>query len=350
MLNHLRIRHFRNFRSRHFDLHPQITLIQGSNGSGKTSLLEAIYFLSQGRSFRSLQLNRLVQAEEAEFTLFATGNAAEEEIKIGLLRNLKGGSRLKLNGMTQKNHLSIMRLMPVQLFNPEQLSQFMSQSNMRRQSLYWGAFYDYPPFLELWQQYRKTLEQRNAALKQKLASGIIRGFDQGLVKLAGEIDDFCGQYVRSLSAILHETIGKFLSETDLQFGYYRGWSKETDLKELIESHLEQDVERGYTFYGPHRADLRFRVRQLPAIEVLSRGQQKLLVSAFKLAQMRLLESRNERQGLLLLDDLLSEFDEHHTQLILDQCLALRSQKIFTCIDHRLSKNLGTNEHGIISLL
>ena len=121
----------------------------------------------------------------------------------------------------------------------------------------------------------------------------------------------------------------------IELSYYRGWGKDQTLAEALEQHLEQDRKIGHTQYGPQRADLRAKVNGLPASEVLSRGQQKLLICSLKIAQGILLQTHTQYSPIFLLDDIVSEFDQTHLQRIFEQLLPLNAQLLISVINPAL---------------
>lgn len=330
--------------------HPKLNIIEGHNGSGKSSLLEAIYFLTQGRSFRSTQLNRLVSHGQTAFSLFAELELAQGRSVLGVSRDLHGDAKIRLDGANLPSHLEVMKRVPVVLFNPEQFSLLASSTKARRQLLDWGVFYTQSAFLKVWQDLRKALKQRNAALKQKAAPALVKLWDPLIVEASHHIDQYRAQYVNSVVTELQAMIGDFLDTHSVQLQYYRGWSKEHDLTEVLHKSFDQDRVIGHTQHGPQRADLRVKVDHLPASEVLSRGQQKLLISALKIGQGLLLQQQYPAKMIYLLDDIASEFDQTHAARIFQYLQQLDAQVFITAVDARqLPLPTQAAEYGLWSL-
>ena len=132
--------------------------------------------------------------------------------------------------------------------------------------------------------------------------------------------------------MFRSTLGELTHIDGLELSYLRGWDRGRELREVLDEQFERDRDRGFTQAGPHRADLRVRVRGLSADEVLSRGQQKLVVCAMKLAQGRLFSAANSQDCVFLVDDLPSELDRHHRQLLCQLLGALECQVFVSCVD------------------
>lgn len=343
MLQRLVIQHFRNIDTLECRPHPQFNLITGPNGAGKTSFLEAIYFLSHGRSFRTQRLARLIQQESSDFSLFAELFQQDQVNSIGLARDQTGEGKLKLNGNLLSSHVSITQLMPSLLINPELYSQFWQGSAPRRAILDWGLFYEHPEFLSLWQRCSRILKQRNAALRQHQPSYLITLWDEELISLSEKLEIFRKNYFENLLEIIFSKLKNFLDHQSIQLLYQRGWpsEKNKNLGDYLKTHLDQDQQLGHTYYGPHRADIKIKVHadfhQANAQEILSRGQQKKLITTLRLAQGQLLEQNTGQSCLYLLDDLASELDIPNRNNLLEQLSDMSSQIFLTALTPEIFK-------------
>jgi DNA replication and repair protein RecF len=172
----------------------------------------------------------------------------------------------------------------------------------------WGVFHVEQSFHGLWREYNRILKQRNAALRAGARQPDIQVWDKGLVDTALKITALRENYLANLLPVL-ENYSEQLIGFIPQFSYSRGWQKDEDLADKLKDSLETDRAQGYTRAGPHRADLHIKHESLPAQASFSRGQQKLLVSAMRLAQITHLKQQSGQQTVLLVDDLAAELDE-----------------------------------------
>ena len=331
MLNRLDIQNFRNLKAASLQPTAGFNVFYGENGSGKTSLLEAIYFMSHGRSFRTTLLSRIIQEDQGEFNLFAeiTEDASQ---KLGLSRHRDGSAKMRLNGKNLSSSADIAKILPVILFHPESFDLLTSGSRARRQLLDWGVFYTQSAFFKTWQDVKKCVEQRNAMLKTAPSAAMMASWNHGLSQAGELLDSLRAQYVEALNPLLQELLQDFLPGFALTLSYHRGWPKDQSLLETLQAHFAADLKAGHTLQGPHRADLRLKIQHVPAEEVLSRWQQKLLICALKIAQGRLLQSQTGRAPLYLLDDLASELDNKNRVLLLNQLKNLQAQVFLTSIE------------------
>lgn len=332
MLEHLHIYSFRNISELELALAPEFNLICGRNGSGKTSILEALYYLTHLRSFRSSSLENIIQHGQASFTLYADRG---ENWSMGVQKPLLGMASLRLNGEPQSSIAAIAKQIPTVLVNSETFHLLDAGPEFRRQFMDWGVFHMEHCFLEAWRSYRHALKQRNMALKQGLSDTEIRSWSAVLLEEAEKIDGYRQAFFESWQPGATQLFSQLLSFEGLGLPlltYRRGWPQGAALGEILEANLAQDRRLKYTQYGPHRADLEIMMGGQPAKEILSRGQQKLFVIAMKLSQGDWLHQHRSESCLYLLDDLPAELDFENCQKVLACIYSLGSQVVLTSIE------------------
>ena len=329
-LDVLNIHDFRNIRQLNLALHPRFNLISGQNGSGKTAILEAIYFLSLGRSFRSAHLTRIIQYQQPGFQLFAKFQD-HQEYTLASMRENSGKSVIKLNAEIQSSQAALTRVFPVQLFHPESFSLISSGAQQRCKLLDWGAFYHHKTFLKVWQEAKRLIKQRNAGLKRQFPHSYIVLLEQKLAEKAEILHLQRRAYFNKLQPQVLKILAEFSEKIPVDISYFKGWSSDKPLAEILAMHYPMDMKTGTTSHGPHRADVRFKVEGHPAQDILSRGQQKLLISAIKLAQGDLFCQDHQTACIYLIDDLHSELDQIHLSYIFEKLVATGGQIIATCI-------------------
>lgn len=331
-LTRLTIGSFRNITSAQLVPADGLNLIYGTNGSGKTSILEAIYFLGMGRSFRSHLSQRVIQAQAEQLTLFAELNDKETVNKVGFRRYRTGNTEVKVNSEKVKRLSVLAEILPIQLITPESFSLLFEGPKSRRQFIDWGAFHAEASFYFAWSNVKRILKHRNQLLKQGADYHSIQYWDKGLVDYTEQVTNMRNLYVDSLNEQLKGIIEEFLPSIDVKVSFTRGWDSKTDFAQLLESQYQRDLSMGFTVSGPHKADLRLRVGLLPAQDALSRGQLKLLVCALRIAQGKLLKHQSNKNSIYLVDDLPSELDAKHRQLLLKQLASTGSQVFITAIE------------------
>lgn len=330
-LTRLLIKDFRNIEQADLQLAPGFNFLVGANGSGKTSVLEAIYTLGHGRAFRSLQAGRVIRHDEAAFVLHGRLEGKEREISVGLTKNRAGDSKVRIDGSDGHKVAELAQLLPMQLITPEGFTLLNGGPKYRRAYVDWGCFHNTPGFFNAWSNLRRLLKQRNAALRQVSRYSQIRPWDQELVPLAEQISLWRAGYSAAISAEITATCSQFLPEFDLRFSFQRGWDKESDYGELLERNFERDRALTYTASGPHKADFRIRAEGTPVEDLLSRGQLKLLMCALRLAQGEFLTSQSGRRCVYLIDDFASELDDSRRRLLAERLKATQAQVFVSAI-------------------
>ena len=157
-------------------------------------------------------------------------------------------------------------------------------------------------------------------------------WDIEYVKSCDIIDGYRSDYVAVLQQSFVNILKRLLPDTQVTIGYHRGWGKDSNLSDLLAQAQSRDIERGYTYYGPQRAELNIMLNGHPAKDTASRGQKKLITYALYIAQAEIQQQHGEYSGLLLVDDLPSELDDEHQSLVLDLLTELPMQVILSCID------------------
>jgi DNA replication and repair protein RecF len=309
------------------ELHSGHNLIWGSNGSGKTSLLEAIFLLGRGRSFRTRNSQRLIRHGRHELIVF--GRVADAVgTTLGIRVSQADGSSARIAGAAVRSLAELPQALAVQVIEPGVHHLIEEGGATRRRWLDWGVFHLEPQFVETWVRYTRALKQRNAALRSLPDQAPI--WEPELARLGELIAAWRGNFLERLGPYWREAVSS-LSGLEAELQYLRGWTQEMPLEEALAAARSRDEARGVTHPGPHRADVAIKLRGRLAREVLSRGQQKLVAVALTLAQLSLLQDATPTTPTLLLDDPAAELDRAHLARFIDQVRRLRCQLVVTAL-------------------
>jgi DNA replication and repair protein RecF len=319
---------------------PRINLLYGANGSGKTSLLEAIHLLGLARSFRSTRLLPVIQHEQPACTVFGQVLSAEGGVRqLGVSRDKQGELLIRIDGQSARSAAQLAEALPLQLINPDSFRLLEGAPKIRRQFLDWGVFHVEPRFLPAWQRLQTALRQRNSWLRRgTLDAPSQAAWDRELCLASEDIDGYRRAYILVLKPVFERTLSELLELEGLTLSYYRGWDKDKSLGQVLQASVMRDQQLGHTQAGPQRADLRLKLGAHNAAEILSRGQQKLVVCALRIAQGHLLDQARRGRCIYLVDDLPSELDEQHRQALCRLLEELHCQVFITCVDQDLLKD------------
>lgn len=326
-LAELRMENLRCVETAALEFSPQLNLISGENGAGKTSILEAIFLVGRGRSFRTRSSERLIRHGAAALTVFGrTDDIPPKQAGVEIAAD--GGTRARINGENAQSLLELSAVLPVQAIDPE-IHKLVDQGpERRRRWLDWLVFHVEPSFGSHWARYNRALKQRNASLRSGARD--VSVWDAELIRNGEAITSARQQTLDRLVPTLQTMFERF-GELDVTVGFFTGWAAGTSLEESLRSHRERDRARGMTTSGPHRADVTLRRNHRVARETLSRGQQKLTAVAMIVSQLQLLQSELGMNAVLLLDDPAAELDEKNLQRLFDELTSLRCQMIATSL-------------------
>lgn len=336
-LSHLTLENFRSHSKISFDFDPKTNLIIGQNGSGKTNVLEAIYFLSTGKSFRSSSASQLINWLSNYALVTGVLNKANhfQTLEAQLSKNAATASisRKFLIDSAVKTRSKYLGAIHVVVFEPEDIRLVTGSPSRRRDfldSVFLTSEWRYASALS---QYSKALKNRNELLDLirdgRAASSELFYWNQSLVKNSEIIQDFRTKFIRSANNFFsthpHPEI------RDISIGFIPSIINQSK----IDTFQTQEINQGYTLFGPHRDDfsvnsLIFDTSDKNLALWGSRGQQRLSVLALRLAQINFLEETYHDLPILLLDDIFSELDSEYRQLVVNICR--KYQTIFTSAD------------------
>ncbi|WP_281647325.1 DNA replication/repair protein RecF [Parendozoicomonas sp. Alg238-R29] len=332
-LQKVRVTDIRNLVSVTLSPSPSINILYGSNGSGKTSFLEAVHLLGTTRSFRSSKVKPVIRQSQEACTVFGLVKGRESVFSLGVSRSLDASCKIHINGEPCRLSSDLASILPLQVINPDTFRLLEGTPKDRRQFLDWGVFHVEHRFLPAWKRAYKSMKQRNALLRHgKMSDSLMDVWDAELSQSGEEIDNYRRRYFEALKPVFENTLECLSGITDIQISYSRGWDKESSLRDVLKRSYRRDVEAGYTQWGPHRADIKLRYQGLAAVDTLSRGQQKAVVCALKLAQGKLFSDSKPFGCVYLVDDLPSELDQEHRSRLCKMFEDMNAQVFITCVD------------------
>jgi len=229
----------------------------------------------------------------------------------------------------------VARCLPTQVLDSSSFLLLEGGPKARRRFLDWGVFHVEHGFLNEWRKSRKCIANRNLLLKgMNPDESQLRAWDRELCEAALEVDQarqrYFDQFIPAFEKVYSSLTGKGGVAVDLK--YQRGWDSDIELMDVLIASRQQDTKYGSTQNGPHRADIIVKAGSIAAIDVLSRGQQKVLVSALKITQGMLFSSAIGEQCIYLVDDLPAELDPVNRAKILEMLIDLDGQLFVTCVE------------------
>lgn len=334
-LTHLEVLGFRNVSRADVDLSSGINLLVGENGVGKTAILEAIYLLARGRSFRTTQSKQLIKHGDDELVVRAEVDTGQMVHRLARGKSRGGETKAKIDGESAHKQSRFAELLPLQTLLPGIADLVLDGPSIRREFVDWGLFHVEHQYLEISRRYRKALGQRSAWLRE----GHDGAFDkdpwaQDIAKQGALINHRRKGFVASLDQQTRRIFAALGAELEVQLIYHGAGDTEdaaAAMAQLAESY-ERDLRHGTTHIGPHRNDVDIAVNGTNAKNTVSRGQAKLIASAIVLAYCTELSQQSNVLPVLLLDDFGAELDSGHRERFFLELERIGCQVIATTTD------------------
>jgi DNA replication and repair protein RecF len=322
---------FRNLDETELEIAPGVNLFVGENGQGKTNLLEAVYLFKFGRSFRTHRETELIGFDKPFFRNGSTcsyGDGYTEEFSISVDRS--GRKKITVSGVDVPRRSDLIGRYPVVLFGPTDLGIVSGSPGERRRFVDIVGSMTNPVYIRLLKDYRRILNQRNAALKARASASERDAWNNELVEKGIDLTVRRRELTKQLEIHLLNHASDLDVPFDFSLDYSSTIARESaalagngraagpeEMKSVFEAKLvsleREELRRGTTLVGPHRDDVTIGLSGKEVRKYGSQGQRRLLVILLKLSEMTFLEAESREECVLLLDDVFSEFDDPITR-------------------------------------
>ena len=331
-LLHLQAENFRLFRQLSLQPRRRLSFVFGANAAGKTSLLEAIYTLARGKSFRGNAQAELAGPGGRQWLvtgrLAAGANAAAHRLGV---QWRDGATQLRLDGR-EATGLDLLGAMIVQVLEPGMHRVLQEGPTYRRSFLDWGVFHVEPSFMSAWRRYRRALRQRNQVLRHGGGDRDLAAWEPELAESGETLTTLRHRHLSAVAPAVARRLERLLDEGAWQFDLQPGWPRGQPLAEVLARSRAADRRLGITQAGPHRAELRIRAGEHAIKHRISRGQQKLLIAAMLLAQSEAVATATGQHPILLVDDFGAELAERFQSALLHELEHYPGQVIATAFE------------------
>lgn len=316
ILKTLRVQNFRTHSDFILEIGEKSTLISGANGSGKTSLLEAIYFALQGTSFRSSDREILRNDGSSWFRIDLKDS--KDSLRTIIFNDAvqKSKKQFLVDG-NKKARLSANLRIPVVLFEPDDLQLLSGSPTRRRNFLDYFLSQIFPSFQLALARYNKALKQRNNLLKRdNVSKDELFPWNLMLAEYGAEIISKRQDFLELLNSKIEEVYFEISGVKDeIKIDYLGEKVSKNEILAILSENIERDKILGYTNFGPHKHDIQFIFNKKPAQNVASRGENRSLVLALKFIETDILADLTSKRPIVLLDDVFSELDDDRQKLL-----------------------------------
>lgn len=329
-MTRLEISQFRNIEYAELAPGAHLNCLVGANGSGKTSVLEAIHLLGRARSFKTTRAAEMVRFEQSFGAVIGrlddgSGGWLPVGVRLGARER-----EIRVRGRKVQSSAELLQLLPLLLIHPASVALVEGAPRLRRQFLDWGVFHVEHSYLDTWRRHLKALSQRNAALR---SHADLEPWDQELARYGTILAEARSQYLARLQAAIDAAASHFFPGVEVRVRLLSGWADGKDLLEVLRRDRAADQRQGFTHSGPHKGDFILLVNGKPARAFLSRGQTKMMAYALLLAQASFL-AEEVGPACVMIDDLASELDAQNQGLLLAYLNSLRAQCFITAVDRQ----------------
>ncbi len=364
IVKHLQLSDFRKLNKKELEFSPQLNIILGPNAAGKTNILESLFLLATGKSFRADSDIEMIEFEKdfcrvkGNIKLFSTQSIELETIitrgeVMGVKTQLK---KYSVNGVG-KRMIDFVGNLKVVLFWPEDLELVTDSPSRRRHYLDFVLIQVDREYRRSLLSYEKGLRQRNRVLEAIRDAGAHRQqlifWDQLLIKSGQYLTKKREEYIYFINNFQF-SIFNFQSNPKFKFPNYQlFYDKSIISRDRLDQYSEQEIAAAITLVGPHRDDFSFSLRSTPGVEARdlshfgSRGEQRLGILWLKMGELSYIEKITNEKPVLLLDDIFSELDHEHRRIIFD--IIGNQQTILTTTDEHFIENKSLKEIEVIKL-
>ena len=319
-LKTLNLINYKNFKNQTFEFNSKVNCFVGSNGVGKTNILDAIYHLSFGKSYFNPIASQNIKHGEDFFVVDGrySKDLKEEKIIVSLK---KGGKKvIKRNSKSYNRFSDHIGLLPLVIISPVDRDLITEGSDLRRKFIDGVISQNDKIYLDQIIRYNKILFQRNSLLKQFYLSrtfdhDTIEIYDEQLSKIGNLIFNKRKEFLELFSPIFFEKYSIISNNKEKVNLNYKSQLKNHRLQDLLISNIEKDKVLQYTSVGTHKDDIEFMIGNYPIKKFGSQGQQKSFLIALKLAQYEVLKAKSGNSPILLLDDIFDKLDSKRVKQI-----------------------------------
>ena len=325
----VKLENFRNYKEQTVEFDKKLNLFLGQNAQGKTNLLESLFIMSLGRSFRTNRDQEMITFGErsSKVTCVVCDDEDGDTTEISVIYQPEG-KIIKLNGVKLQRSVDLLENVYIVVFSPDDLKIIKEGPDNRRRFLDRELCQIKPVYYSDLGNYKKVLKQRNMLLRDRNTDkDLLAVFDEALsdygIRIADERYDFTAR-LQDISRDIHFKISD--GKEDLSVSYETSIKKreeespadrKEEYKRRLSESLEKDIIKGYTGFGPHKDDLAISVNGTDIRSYGSQGQQRTAALSMKLAEIGLIKQETGKNAILLLDDVLSELDKNRQRFLIE---------------------------------
>ncbi len=342
-IKNLTLKNFRNYGIQEFEFIDGVNILYGDNGQGKTNVLEALFFASMGKSFRTSHDAEMIKDGSASLEVLVKAEEENSETEIKLFYNRAKQKAISLNGIYLRKMGDLMGALPCVVFSPSNMMLFSSGPSERRKFMDMALCQLKPVYYYNLQQYNKILSQKNTFLRENMEKNVnmdmLDVWNLSLAQYGANITEHRSSYLNEISRYAEENHKNISgNHEEIEIKYIASGSSESEIfyRKLTEI-SSREIERKMSLIGPHKDDIDFTLKGTGDIKKYgSQGQKRTCVLSLKLAEMSILREQRDKMPVLLLDDVMSELDSRRQELLVKGIE--KTQVFITSTKYDMAKN------------
>lgn len=321
LIKELELNRFRSYESQKIEFDKGINIIYGNNGEGKTNIVEAIYLLSIGRSFRTSKDKEMINLNYDTSYIKALVENNQRQFKIEYKIGRSSKKAIKINSLPIEKLTELLGIINVVIFSPEDLRLVKDGPKERRSFIDREISQIKPKYFQLLSSYHKTLIQRNNLLKEQNIDKILLDvYDDNLSKIGWQIMEYRQDFLDKIAKIAAKNHYKISSKKEiLEIEYEKNLevSSKEEYYNRLKKNQSTDILRKTTGVGVHKDDINIKLNNIDLRSYGSQGQKRSAAISLKLSEIELINNLKGEYPVVLLDDIFSELDKERQAMLLE---------------------------------
>ena len=346
-ISNIKIKNFRNYTDEKIELNKNINVFYGENAQGKTNIIEAIYLTAMGKSYRTKKESEMInfnsQNSLIEVEYFKSDRDGKVKIELGNKKNIY------LNGIRLKKLSELLGNIHLVIFTPDDIGILKGSPQNRRRFLDIMISQLRPNYVNIYNLYLKTLEQRNNYLRQikeqNKDENLLEIWDEKLADYAFKICQYRTEFIEKISNKIGKIHNKITNEKEeIKIEYLTECNNKQKYLQLLKERRKLDIIKGFTTKGVHRDDFVIYINKKEIKIFGSQGQNRTAMLSLKLSELQVIYDEIGEYPILLLDDFMSELDSKRRKSFLEN--VRDTQVIITCTEKISIENLKTFMYNV----
>lgn len=338
-IRNIKLKNYRNYSDLTLSFDERVNVILGNNAQGKTNLIEAIHLSSMGKSFRTSKESELIKFGDSLSFVDVSAIKDGDDLSIGIVLNKDGKKIIKKDGVKLDKVSDLLKNILVVIFSPEDLKIVKEDPDKRRKFIDRELCQISPSYFNSLSSYKQVLIQRNTYLKENFIDNMLLDiWDMQMAEFGSKVISYRKKFIEKISKYsneIHSSITENKENLILRYKPSITSESKDEFYQILKESRDNDIRQRTSSRGPHKDDFNFILNGINARSFGSQGQQRTCALSLKLAELSIIKEETGEDGILLLDDVMSELDLNRQEFLIK---TLSNNQIFittTSIDKKI---------------